>query len=152
VRPALAFSPDGKRLICSLGGETARQFQVDTGREIAGTDNGHRGPVSTLALSDDGQSLWTYDHDGPVRVWSWATGKETGQHTAPARAPHAVFWAEGGIGFATDGEFTPRGGSGEHRWKTNEPPVALALSPDGSLVARRFWPSPEVQLRDATTG
>src|SRR5262249_34701166 len=25
-------------------------------------------------------------------------------------------------------------------------------SPDGSLVAMRFWPNPEVQLRDAATG
>jgi RNA polymerase sigma factor (sigma-70 family) len=152
VRPALAFSADGKTLICSLGGETARQFQVNTGREIAGTDNGHRWPVSTLALSDDGKSLYTYGHGDPVRVWDWATGKETGQRGAPDRATHAVFSGEGGISFATDGEFIHRGAGGERRWKIGAPPVSLALSPDGSLVAMRFWPNPEVQVRDAATG
>ena len=96
VRPALAFSPDGKTLICSLGGETARQFQADTGREIPGTDNGHRWPVSTLALSDDGKSLYTYGHGDSVRVWDWATGKETrATRGGTDRATHAVFSAKG---------------------------------------------------------
>jgi RNA polymerase sigma factor (sigma-70 family) len=152
ARPALAFSADGKTLICSLGGETARQFQVGTGREIPGTDNGHRWPVSTLARSDDGKSLYTYGHGDPVRVWDWATGKETGQRGAPDRATHAVFSGEGGIGFATDGEFILCGAGRERRWKIGTSPVSLALSPDGSLVAMRFWPNPEVQLRVAATG
>jgi len=152
ARPALAFSADGKTLICSLGGETARQFQADTGREIPGTENGHRSPASTLALSDDGKSLYTYGHGGPVRVWDWASGKEAGQRGAPDRATHAVFSDEGGIGFATDSAFILRGSGGEKTWKIGEPPVSVALSPDGSLVAMRFWPNPEVLLRDASTG
>ena len=152
VRPALAFSADGNRLTCSLGGETARQFQADTGTEIPGTDDGHRWPVSTLALSADGKSLYTYAHGDPVRVWDWATGKETGQCIAPERATHAVFSSDGRIGFATDHDFNLHGAGSEQTWKINEPPVSLALSPDGLLVAMRFWPNPEVQLRDATTG
>ena len=51
------------------------------------TDDGHRWPVSTLALSADGKSLYTYAHGDPVRVWDWATGKETGQFRAPDRDP-----------------------------------------------------------------
>jgi RNA polymerase sigma factor (sigma-70 family) len=152
VHPALAFSADGKTLICSVGGETARQFEVTTGRELLGTDNGHQWPVSTMALSDDGKSLYTYGHGDPVRVWDWASGKETGQHRAPDRATHAVFSGEGRIGFATDSAFILQTVSDERRWKIHEPPVSLALSPDGSLVAMRFWPNPEVQLRDAATG
>jgi RNA polymerase sigma factor (sigma-70 family) len=152
ARPALAFSADGKTLICSLGGETARQFQVDTGREIPRTENAHRSPASTLALSDDGKSLYTYGHGDPVHVWDWATGKETGQRGAPDRATHAVFSREGAVGFATDGEFILQGAAGERRWKIGEPPVSLAVSPDGSLVAMRFWPNPEVRLRDTATG
>ena len=85
-------------------------------------------------------------------VWDWATGKETGQCRPPDRATHAVFSGEGRIGFATDSDFILCGAGGEKSWKINEPPVSLALSPDGSLVAMRFWPNPEVQLRDATTG
>ena len=120
--------------------------------EIPGTDDGHRWPVSTLALSADGKSLYTYAHGDPVRVWDWATGKETGQCRAPERATHAVFSSEGRIGFAADRDFILCDASGEQTWMINEPPVSLALSPDGSLVAMRFWPNPEVQLRDAMTG
>jgi RNA polymerase sigma factor (sigma-70 family) len=152
VRPALAFSADSKTLACSLGGETIRQFQVDTGTENLGMGDGHRWPVSTLALSADGKSLYTYAHGDSVRVWDSATGKETGRRTAPDRATHAVFSGEGRIGFATDRAFTLWRAGGEKTWKIGEPPVSLALSPDGSLVAMRFWPNPEVQLRDATTG
>jgi RNA polymerase sigma factor (sigma-70 family) len=152
AKPALTFSADGKKLICSLGGETARQFETDTGTEVPGTDTGHRWPVSTLALSADGKSLYTYAHGDPVRVWDLATGKETSQRTAPDRAIHAVFSSEGRIGFATDRDFILCGAGSENRWKIKESPVSVALSPDGSLVAMRFWPNPEVLLRDATTG
>ncbi len=155
VRPSLS-RPTARGWSCSLGGETIRQFQADTGTENLSEnpamDNGHRWPVSTLALSADGKSLYTYAHGDPVRVWDWATGKETGQCKAPDRATHAVFSGEGRIGFATDRDFTLCGAGGEKTWKIDEPPVSLALSPDGSLVAMRFWPNPEVQLRDATTG
>ena len=156
VRPALAFSADGKRLVCSLGGETIRQFQADTGTENPSEnprmDDGHRWPVSTLALSADGKSLYTYAHGDPVRVWDWATGEETGQCRAPDRATHAVFSGDGRIGFATDRDFTLRGAGGEQTWEIDKTPVSVALSPDGSLVAMRFWPNPEVHLRDAMTG
>ncbi len=78
--------------------------------------------------------------------------RKPGSAAAPDRATHAVFSREGAVGFATDGEFILRGAGGERRWKIGDPPVSLALSPDGSLVAMRFWPNPEVQLRDAATG
>src|SRR5439155_27031701 len=74
VRPALAFSPDGKKLVCSLGGVTIRQFDVGTGAEIPGPGTGHRAPVSTLALSADGKSLCTYSAGDPARSWNWITG------------------------------------------------------------------------------
>ncbi len=60
--------------------------------------------------------------------------------------------AKRAVGFATDGEFILCGAGGERRWKIGTSPVSLGLSPDGSLVAMRFWPNPEVQLRDAATG
>jgi RNA polymerase sigma factor (sigma-70 family) len=50
VRPALAFSPDGTKLACSLGGATIRQFQIDAGKEIPGA-SGSRAPVGTLGMT-----------------------------------------------------------------------------------------------------
>jgi RNA polymerase sigma factor (sigma-70 family) len=157
VRPALAFSPDARKLVCSLGGETLRQFRPDTGAEIPGPDGGHRGPVSTLALSADRTALYTCGHGGPVRVWDWTTGKETGRRGVPGSATHVVFAADGRLGFAADYRFTLSGADGKKTWQlaaenSSGVPVSVALSPDGALVATRSWPSPAVHLRDATTG
>jgi RNA polymerase sigma factor (sigma-70 family) len=167
VRPALAFSSDARKLVCSLGGETLRQFQADSGAEIPGPDagrvgnpshnSGHRGPVSTLALSADGTSLYTCGHGGPVRVWDWITGKETGQRAVPGSATHVVFAADGRLGFAADYSFVLHGADGKKTWPIAAAnsawvPVSVALSPDGTLVATRSWPNPAVHLRDATTG
>src|SRR5262249_12014537 len=105
VRPALAFSPDSKKLVCSLGGTTIRQFQPDTGAEIAGIAAGHRAPVSTLAFSADGKSLCTYSPGDPLRCWDWTTGKEAARHAVPADATQAVFAADGRVAFAAGHEF-----------------------------------------------
>ncbi|HEV3255717.1 MAG TPA: sigma-70 family RNA polymerase sigma factor, partial [Gemmataceae bacterium] len=152
VRPALAFSPDGKKLVSSLGGTTVRQFQVDTGKEIPGPGYGHRAPVSTLALSADGKSLWTYSAGDPVRVWDWATGKETRQLEVPASAPHAVFAGEGPFGFAVGNQLTFCGAGGKKTWTiaaADSPLECLALSPDGAVLATRMFGNPEVRLWDA---
>ncbi|HEX5271141.1 MAG TPA: sigma-70 family RNA polymerase sigma factor, partial [Gemmataceae bacterium] len=104
VRPALAFSPDGKKLVASLGGATIRQFQADTGAEISGPGTGHRAPVSTLAMSADGRTLWTYSPGDPARSWDWRTGKETGQREPPAGATQAAFAAAGRLAFVAGHE------------------------------------------------
>jgi RNA polymerase sigma factor (sigma-70 family) len=153
ARPALAFSPDGKQLVCSLGGPTVRQFHVDTGAEIQSPGTGHRAPVSTLVLSPDGKSLCTYSTGDPARSWDWNTGKETGQREVPARATHAVFAADGRFGFAVGNDFTLCSPAGNKTWKVaaNLPVVALALSPDGALLATRNFIQPQVHLWDTGT-
>jgi WD40 repeat protein len=154
VRPALAFSPDGKKLVCSLGGATLRQFHADTGEEIPGPGPGQRGPISTLTLSADGASLTTYGTGNPPRCWDWPTGKQTGQLDVPASATHAVFAADGRFGFAAGNDFTLCGAGGKKTWKIaagDSTLVALALSPDGALLASRSWDNPVIHLWDTTT-
>jgi RNA polymerase sigma factor (sigma-70 family) len=155
VRPALAFSPDGKKLVASLGGPTVRQFRVDTGEEISGPAGGNRAPVSTLGLSADGKALCTWTPGDPGRCWDWRTGKETGRRGVPAGATHAAFAGEGRVGFAIDNDFTLCGPDGRRTWKVagqHRPVVSLALSPDAALLATRNFLQPEVHLWDATTG
>jgi RNA polymerase sigma factor (sigma-70 family) len=163
-RPALAFSPDGKTLVSSLGGATLRQFEVKTGKELLGPDvgrvaipshnDGHRASVSTLALSADGKSLWTYGRGDPVRIWDWATGKETGQRGLPRSATHAVFAADGRFAFADGKSITLSNADGKQLrtiTAVGERLTALALSPDGALLAARSDDS-AIQLWDTTTG
>jgi RNA polymerase sigma factor (sigma-70 family) len=154
VRPALAFSPDGTKLACSQGGAALRQFEVATGKEIAGPGDGPRAAVSTLALSTGGKALWTYGPGGPVRWWDWRTGKETRQRQVPGGATLAAVAADGRCAFAAAYDVTVCGADGKPTGKIAAGEfqvVALALSPDGALVATRHFMHPEVHLWDAAT-
>ncbi len=116
-------------------------------------DDGHRWPVSTSGPVCTMASRCTRTPTA-TRKCGLGLGHRQGNRARqlPDRATHAVFSGAGRIGFAADREFTLCGAGGEKTWKITEPPVSLALSPDGSLVAMRFWPDPEVHLKDATTG
>jgi RNA polymerase sigma factor (sigma-70 family) len=153
VRPALAFSPDGKKLVCSLGGPTLRQFHADTGAEIPGPGAGHRAPVSALALSADGKALCTYSPGDAARCWDWRTGQQTGRREVPAGATQAAFAADGRYAFVAGHEFTLCGADGKKATIAagNSFPEALALSPDGALLATRNFLRAEVHLWDTTT-
>jgi RNA polymerase sigma factor (sigma-70 family) len=155
ARPALAFSPDGTKVVCSLGGAALRQFRADTGAEIPPPHNGHRAPVSSLALSADGKSLWTFGPGDPVRRWDWHTGRQTGQRQVPAGATRAVFAADGQLAVAEGAAVTLCGSDGKNTGQLitgKLPLVALALSPDGTLLATRSLQNPEVRLWDTRTG
>jgi RNA polymerase sigma factor (sigma-70 family) len=154
VRPALTFSGDGKVLLSSLGGAAVRQFHVETGTEVAGPGGpAPRASVSSLALSADGKSLCTFGSGEPIRTWDWAAGKETRQEALPATATHAVFAAEGRVAFAVGNEVTVRGKGRTSTLRIAEgefpPLMALALSPDGELLATRSYDNPQVTLWDA---
>jgi RNA polymerase sigma factor (sigma-70 family) len=154
VRPALTFSGDGKALLSSLGGAAVRQFHVETGTEVAGPGGpASRAAVWSVALSADGKSLCTFGSGEPIRTWDWAAGKETRREGLPATATHAVFAAEGRVAFAVGNEVTVRAKGRKNTWRIAEgefpPLMALALSPDGELLATRNYDSPQVTVWDA---
>ena len=69
-----AFSGDGKRLVTASRDNTARIWDVESGKEIV-VLKGHTGPVTTASFSDDGKRVVTGSYDGTARIWdvTWAT-------------------------------------------------------------------------------
>jgi WD40 repeat protein len=141
MRSALTFSPDSKKLVAGRGLVTIRQFHCDTGKEIPAPGSGHRAPVSELALSADGKSLWTYGRGDALRCWDWATGREVGQRPLPGITTLAVFRARRGFAYVADKHVILCDVAGKQLGKiaTGAHPVsALALSPNGSVLATRI--------------
>lgn len=65
---ALAFLPDGRRLVSAGGDEELRLWDLTTG-ELLQTFQGHNRRVYSLALSTDGQTLVSGSDDQTVRFW-----------------------------------------------------------------------------------
>jgi WD40 repeat protein len=69
---AVAFSPDGSRLLTGSTDTTVRMWQVPSGQEIM-TLRGHSTAVHAIAFSAKGDVFATADGEGVVRLWRVAT-------------------------------------------------------------------------------
>jgi WD40 repeat protein len=74
---AVAFSPDGRRMIASNGDwdNNAAIFDVQTGARLR-TLKGHSKLVFSVAYSPDGSKVLTGGYDGTARIWNAATGAQ----------------------------------------------------------------------------
>jgi WD40 repeat protein len=72
---AIAFSPNGKTLASASWDQTARLWDVATGK-LLGTLKGHNKPVLSLAFSPDGKTLATGSLDFTIVLWSPSTGAQ----------------------------------------------------------------------------
>jgi WD40 repeat protein len=90
---AVAFAPDGQRLVTGGKDGTARVWDCTSGRELLCL-RGHRRQVTSVAFAPDGRWLVTGSTDGTARIWDAITGLELRtlqrQHTGPVWAVAAT--------------------------------------------------------------
>jgi tetratricopeptide (TPR) repeat protein len=65
---AVAFTPDGKRIVAGIGGLTIQIWDADTGQEVLAL-RGYTSYVWTLAFSADGTRLASGSGDGTLKIW-----------------------------------------------------------------------------------
>ncbi|WJW70306.1 AAA-like domain-containing protein (plasmid) [Candidatus Chlorohelix allophototropha] len=92
----LAFSPGNKYLASASRDQTARIWEVDSGKEVA-VLQGHSGAVLALDYSPDGRYLITASADKTLRLWdssNWQEIRVMQGHTAEIRS----------VAFSPDGQ------------------------------------------------
>ena len=68
------FSPDGTQMVSASNDQTARIWDVLSGKLIA-TCTGHKGVIFDAEFSHDGKHVLTISEDGTARIWEAATGQ-----------------------------------------------------------------------------
>ena len=72
---AVAFSPDSRFALTGSDDETARLWEVATGREIR-SFAGQTNPVLAVVYSADGHTILTSGNENTARLWDVATGRQ----------------------------------------------------------------------------
>jgi WD40 repeat protein len=113
---ALTFSPDGRLLASASCDNTARIWDVETGRMLQVLE-GHRGFVNTIAFFPDGKTAVTGGEDGTVRCWEVNAGTQLSEIRAHGLGKH-----QDGLGKRQDRD-------------QRKDVFALSFSPDGKRLA-----------------
>ena len=66
---AVAFSPDGSRVVTGSQDSTLRLWEAATGRPIGEPLDGHTEGVTAVAYSPDGSRVASSSTDDTVRIW-----------------------------------------------------------------------------------
>ena len=160
---ALAFSPDGRRIVSGGDDGAIRLWDATTGHEIGVPLTGHKKVVNSVAFSSDGRRIVSGGFDGTIRVWDVTTGREIG---APLIGHDGVVYS---VAFSPDGRRIVSGGfdgTGTIRlWDvatgreigapfTGDFDVvkSVAFSSDGSRIVSGDHQDGTIRLWDATTG
>jgi WD domain, G-beta repeat len=85
---AVAFSPDGKRVLTGSYDNTARLWDAATGEAVA-TLKGHTAQVLAVAFSPDGRRVLTGSNDHTARLWDLPTAQELVEKVK-ARVPRCL--------------------------------------------------------------
>jgi RNA polymerase sigma factor (sigma-70 family) len=156
---SLALSPDGQVLAAASTDETIRLWDAAGGKEIRRIPAA-AGRIAALAFSPDGKTLASGSSDKGIGLWDPATGR-----LVRAWAGHNGEVSS--LVFSADGKTLASGGwdGTAALWQTAtaeelrrfrvekiQSGLAVALSPDGKVLAAGGLNSPKLHLWDTGTG
>jgi WD40 repeat protein len=131
---ALAFSPDGKRLVSGQENNEIHLWEIASGKRLL-TLEGHEDSVQDLAFSPDGAVLASAGDDHVVRLWDPVTG-------SPLREFKGHFDTVRGLAFSADGKRLFSGGWDRNLrlWDLEEQDSPLVIRPAGLTRVAKFSP------------
>jgi hypothetical protein len=169
---AVAFSPDGRRIVSGAGtwydkDHTVRLWEIASGREIECL-RGHSGPVTSVAFSPDQRQIASGSSDRTVRLWEVASGQSRCLQGHTDAVAAVAFSPRGQHIVSASRDKTLRlwetaSGNEIRRFEGHTEPVAgAAFSPDGRTVVSgsedntlRLWEAAsgrEIRRFDGHTG
>ncbi len=139
-RGRLAFSPDGKHLLCG-GDEAIRLYETATGKEVRQFER-HPGIVYALAFSPDGKTVAAAG-EYTIGLWDVATGKRRHPLAGHATPVASVAFSPDGSGLASGDQlegtlivWSLKDRKPHYTFAGHYPNVlSLAYSPDGKILA-----------------
>ncbi|MCL4302732.1 MAG: protein kinase [Anaerolineae bacterium] len=157
VVDGVAFSPDGRLALSGGEDQTARLWDVQTGR-LLHTLTGHTAWVNEAAFSPDGHLALTGSDDDTARLWDVSTGQEhqtltghTDRVTGVAFSPDGRY-ALTGSWDGTVRQWDARTGQEVRVFNEVEGINGMVISPDGQYVLTGNQSTNEVRLWDTKTG
>jgi eukaryotic-like serine/threonine-protein kinase len=117
---------------------------------------GHEGAILCMAVSPRGEILGSGGRDCSIRLWQTASGRQVRVLEGPGSPIHSLaFSPDGRLLAAGDAECAVRVwdvATGNELWNATGASVALAFSPDGSLLAGAGEREGAVHIWDASSG